>query len=377
MWERESTRLDWNVTIKSLMDACTVQSPVAVEDRCVDGILINLKGYQFENLQWMLQRENEPLDSLLWAKVKEDLYFSPCLNFWKQSTEDCYGGILADAMGMGKTLTMLSLISATRDTAASFYYKNLVVVPTTLLGQWENEIKTKTNLSVIVHYGPRRRKEPEHLRECEIVLTTYGIVRSDFSVFEAYKWNRIILDESHTIKNFHSTISRKLRQLPSRSRWCVSGTPFVTTINDICSQLAFLGFMKNRGFFRRMVENNYSRLHYILRRIMRKRNQCDINLLPTRQHVVHLSLPEEQQLTYNELFRAAQRNRYTMNTLHQLREYCSNGHHKSRMQNEIKYLIDPHYSPETCAICLDVVITVSKHCAIIISAKIVCCSIYR
>lgn len=355
-WERESTPSSLTVSIKQLMNHATISTPAAAATYQANGICLPLKGYQWENVQWMEMRERKSLDSLLWAKVagqgEDEIYYSPILNFWRKGRHNVYGGFLADEMGMGKTLSMLALISRNRSTS---YYKNLVVVPTSLVGQWKKEIRSKTFLSVYVFHGPRRKKEPAHLAAFDIVLTTYGILRTDYQVLEAYPWDRIVLDESHAIKNLHAVVSKRCRSLNARSRWLLSGTPMVTSINDICSQLAFLGLLTHRGMFRRLVQTNYVRLRYLLKRVMRKRKQRAISLPALREHIVCLPLSQDQKEQYSALHTAALRAGYNITALAHLREFCSNGNSKAHTASDIRYVVDPDFQPDTCAICLDAI----------------------
>jgi hypothetical protein len=351
-WERESTPTSLSMTMAKLMDLATVATAAPADTHTLDGIHVPLKGYQWENVQWMEKREQESMDHLLWGEVAEGIFYSPILNFWRRGRHNVFGGILADEMGMGKTLSMLAVIHRNRSAS---YYKNLVVVPTSLVGQWKKEIETKTNLTVYVFHGPRRKKEPGHLASFDIVLTTYGILRTEYQVLEAYPWDRIVLDESHTIKNLHAVVSKRCRTLNARCRWLLSGTPMVTSINDICSQLAFLGLLTHRGMFRRLVQSNFVRLRYLMKRLMRKRKQQAISLPPLRQHVVNLSLPEDQKDTYGTLHAAAMRSGYSITALMQLREFCSNGNSKARQASDMRYVVDPEFQPEMCPICLDAI----------------------
>jgi SNF2 family DNA or RNA helicase len=351
-WERESTTSSSALTIQGLMDHATIDTPAPTTNSDVYGINVPLKGYQWENVLWMERREQVSLDSIMWGKVTESVSYSPILNFWRRGKHETYGGILADEMGMGKTLSMLAVISRNRSTS---YYKNLVVVPTSLVGQWKKEIESKTTLSVYVFHGPRRKKEPAHLSSVDIVLTTYGIVRSDHQILEAYQWDRIVLDESHTIKNLHAVVSKRCRSLNAKKRWLISGTPMVTSSNDICSQLAFLGLLTHRGMFRRLVQNNFVRLQFLLKRLMRKRKQAVISLPILREHVVHLQLPQEEKEKYDNLHASALRSGYNITALVHLREFCSNGNSKCSESNNVRYVVDPEFEPETCAICLDII----------------------
>ena len=367
-WERNSTASNNHHSISSLMDELVVSDPVTKSDTEVFGIHVPLKGYQMEHVLWMEQRERHSLDKLLWCKVthdrqtNKDIFYSPILNFWRRGSAESYGGFLADSMGMGKTLTMLAVISRHRVPST---YNNLVVVPTSLIGQWKKEIESKTNLSVLVFHGPRRNKDPMYLSQFDIVLTSYGIVREDYELLQAYKWYRIVLDESHVIKNYNSVVSKRCRSLRARNRWLMSGTPMVTNFSDVCSQFGFLQLLTHRGFFRSMLNltpYQYERsnridatkLKYLLSKMLRKRSQACISLPPLNTRTRYIQMTDDERKSYQETYTNALQHSSTLTRLVSIREFCSNGNIKSPSTN-VQYIVDAAFdtTADICSICLD------------------------
>ena len=361
-WERHSNPSGRLNNIQTIMEALETTRAVEKENASVYGLHLPLKGHQVENVDWMEMRERVNLDKVLWCPIKDNIYYSPVLNFWRRGHVTSYGGFLADEMGMGKTLTMLAVISRNR---LATTYKNLIIVPTSLLGQWKNEIVSKTNLSVVVFHGPRRQKEPTYLSQFDIVLTSYGIVREDYELMEAYQWHRIVLDEGHTIKNMNSAISRRCRNLNAKVKWLLSGTPMVTQVSDLCSQLGFLGLLTHRGFFRTMLnlgayqserDTNIhaDRLTYLMKQILRKRKQSCIQLPPIQHRTVFLELDESSRQKYTNMYAEALHNRQTLTKLVKLREFCSNGN-QTNAADEVRFVVDETFdaSADSCCICLD------------------------
>ena len=161
-----------------------------------------------------------------------------------------WGGILADDMGLGKTVQTLTFFQ---------HYKNsnpgarfMVVCPTTLMYNWENEIKKFTpELTHIIHHGPKRSIDPGAYVGSDIIITTYGTMRSDIKVFKEIPFDYVVLDESQSIKNPQSQVAKASLLLNSRNRLALSGTPVQNNTFDLYAQMNFLnpGMLGSREFF--------------------------------------------------------------------------------------------------------------------------------
>ncbi|HVX26454.1 MAG TPA: DEAD/DEAH box helicase, partial [Parafilimonas sp.] len=111
-----------------------------------------------------------------------------------------WGGILADDMGLGKTVQALSFLHHYKTTTGKL--RALVVCPTTLMFNWENEIKKFTpSLTWYIHHGAARSQQLSMYESADVVITTYGTLRSDIQLFAASEFDYVILDESQAIKN--------------------------------------------------------------------------------------------------------------------------------------------------------------------------------
>lgn len=162
-----------------------------------------------------------------------------------------WGGLLADDMGLGKTIQTLTFLQ---------HYKNkheklhvIVVCPTTLLFNWENEInKFVPELTYLIHHGPNRSSNADSLFNYNIIISTYGTIRSDVSLFAKHEWDYVILDESQTIKNPASKVAKAVQLIPCKNRFALSGTPMQNNTFDIFSQMNFLnpGMLGNKEFFK-------------------------------------------------------------------------------------------------------------------------------
>jgi superfamily II DNA or RNA helicase len=182
------------------------------------------------------------------------------------------GGVLADEMGLGKTVQALALLSAIqlkgdsrsqligegpklKDQARSAPDRafnvqpstfnsglaSLVVCPASLLENWRREaVRFAPNLRVFVHHGDRRLSRADECAKHDLVITSYGTLTRDQSLFSAYEFSAVIADEAQHIKNRRSQNAAALRALNARSRFVLTGTPVENSLDDLRSLFEFL-----------------------------------------------------------------------------------------------------------------------------------------
>ncbi len=162
-----------------------------------------------------------------------------------------WGGILADDMGLGKTIQALSMLHHYKEITGGL--KALVVCPTTLIYNWRNEVqKFSPSLSFHIHHGSVRSRDVEELKKHNIIITTYGTLRSDIQLLLKINFDYVVLDESQAIKNPASKVTKAASLLNAKNRLCMSGTPLQNNTFDIFAQMNFLnpGLLGNMEFFR-------------------------------------------------------------------------------------------------------------------------------
>ena len=162
-----------------------------------------------------------------------------------------WGGILADDMGLGKTIQALTMLHYYKSSTGGL--KAIVVCPTTLIYNWKNEVEKFTpSLTWHIHHGSLRSRNPEDLQKNNIIITTYGTLRSDIQVLLKINFDYIILDESQAIKNPSSKVTKAACLMNAKNRLCMSGTPLQNNTFDIFAQMNFLnpGLLGNMEFFR-------------------------------------------------------------------------------------------------------------------------------
>ncbi|KAK4492241.1 hypothetical protein RD792_003042 [Penstemon davidsonii] len=276
-------------------------------------LLCDLRPYQKQALNWMIQLErghcvDEAAATLhpCWDAYRLgdegvvlylNAFSGDATTEFPSTLQMARGGILADSMGLGKTIMTIALLLTQSGRSGSLsststsqslndnceeniisdispvvpkkaskfngFEKlmkqkasltgggNLIVCPMTLIGQWKTEIETHAQpgaLSIYVHYGQSRSKDAKILAQNDVVLTTYGVLASEFSTENAddngglfsVRWFRVVLDEAHTIKSSKSQVSMAAAALAADRRWCLTGTPIQNNLEDVYSLLRFL-----------------------------------------------------------------------------------------------------------------------------------------
>lgn len=167
-----------------------------------------------------------------------------------------WGGCLADDMGLGKTLQTISFLQYAVEKYPG--EQHLVVCPTSLIYNWEAELqKFAPQLSYHIHYGAVRDFDMASMQQANIILTSYGLLRSDIEDFAKKQFGYIILDESHAIKNPASQVAKAVQLLKARNRMALSGTPLQNNTFDLYSQMQFLnpGMLGSQEFFKTTFAN--------------------------------------------------------------------------------------------------------------------------
>ncbi|MEP0986423.1 DEAD/DEAH box helicase [Ekhidna sp.] len=172
---------------------------------------------------------------------------------WLRFLEDySFGGCLADDMGLGKTIQALALLQHQKNESPDS--TSLLIMPTSLLYNWEMESKKFTpKLKILNYTGINRVKDTSAFAKYDLVITSYGTTRVDVEILSEFYFNYIILDESQAIKNPGSLISKKVKELKSRRKLILTGTPIENSTLDLWSQMSFvnLGLLGNESYFKK------------------------------------------------------------------------------------------------------------------------------
>ncbi len=169
-----------------------------------------------------------------------------------------FGSIIADDMGLGKTLQVITLLQKVKEEGGLEKKKALVVVPTGLLHNWESEVtRFAPQLTTAIYHGSSRDLTTDECKTSDILLTTYGVVRSDADKLKKLKWQMLVIDEAQNIKNSDTSQSKAIHSIPAESYIAMSGTPVENRLSEFWSIIDFT----NKGYLGSQKEfvQNYAR----------------------------------------------------------------------------------------------------------------------
>lgn len=229
-----------------------------------------------------------------------------------------WGGILADDMGLGKTAQAISMLLYFKSQHHAL--KSLIICPTTLIYNWENEVKKfAPSLTFHIHHGTVRARTIQELEKHDIVITTYGTLRSDIQMLMKAPFDYVVLDESQAIKNPFSKVTRAACLLKGKHRICMSGTPLQNNTFDLYAQMNFLnpGLLGSVEFFRNEFSNPIDKMadegqKEHLRKILypfilrRTKEQVAKDLPEKTETIIFCEMEDKQRAIY-EAYRAAYR----------------------------------------------------------------------
>lgn len=319
---------------------CTVKTP--------------LLRHQKQALWFMTEKEkprrfgpNEEDNNSLWRIVDlpngkrryREIISGTLLN---EAPPETFGGLLADMMGLGKTLSILSLVLTTLEDAGTWANMTpdpslvrdlpgvrntrttLLVAPLSAVSNWVSQIKEhldEKSLSYYVFHGASRTNNVDELAKYDLVITTYSIILSELSgrsstrgVSPLTRMNmfRIVLDEAHTIREQTAAQTQAILKLNAQRRWSVTGTPIQNRLEDLFSVTKFLGLFpyNDRSRFGLQILSRFktgdptvlASLRVLVDSFTLRRVKDKINLPRRVDKIVMLTFSEEE-MKLHEFFR--------------------------------------------------------------------------
>uniref|UniRef100_A0A7N6FHU6 Snf2-related CREBBP activator protein n=1 Tax=Anabas testudineus TaxID=64144 RepID=A0A7N6FHU6_ANATE len=294
-----------------------------------------------------------PIPFLLHGTLREYQHIG--LDWLVTMYEKKLNGILADEMGLGKTIQTIALLAHLACEKGN-WGPHLIIVPTSVMLNWEMELKRWCpGFKILTYFGSQKERKlkrqgwtkPNAFHVC---ITSYKLVLQDHQAFRRKSWRYLILDEAQNIKNFKSQRWQSLLNFNSHRRLLLTGTPLQNSLMELWSLMHFLMphvFQSHREFkewfsnpLTGMIEGSQEyneglvkRLHKVLRPFLLRRIKADVEKqMPKKyEHVVRCRLSKRQRFLYDD-FMAQASTRETLasghfmsviNILMQLRKVCN------------------------------------------------------
>lgn len=251
-----------------------------------DGLKATLRPYQQKGFAWML-------------------------HLYKQN----FGCCLADDMGLGKTLQTLTLLQHIYNQKGEKKAATLIVVPTSLLHNWQREAKRFTALSMTEYTSttPINKLHPEKFfNRFHLVFTTYGMMRNNIDVLRSYCFECIVLDESQNIKNNDSRAFLSVMQLQSCHRLALTGTPIENSLKDLWAQFHFIqpDLLGTESAFQKQfvipIRQGNTRMEIRLQQLIapfilrRSKSEVAPELPALTEEIIYCDMNEEQAARYEQ-----------------------------------------------------------------------------
>ncbi|MEM1319555.1 MAG: DEAD/DEAH box helicase [Bacteroidota bacterium] len=173
-----------------------------------------------------------------------------------KNTRIGFGSLIADDMGLGKTLQVIATLLKLKEDGELDQRKALIIVPTTLLTNWSKEIaKFAPALHPHLYHGPKRDLAP--LQTADLLITTYGVARSDSHQLSKLPWLLLAIDEAQNIKNPSTAQTKAIKKIKAAVKIAMSGTPVENRLSEYWSIFDF----SNKGYLGglKAFKDNYAR----------------------------------------------------------------------------------------------------------------------
>ena len=222
----------------------------------------------------------------LQANLREYQQFG--LNWLNFLHEFSFSGILADDMGLGKTVQTLAFLQRLKY-RGELNKPSLIVMPTSLIGNWKNEIdKFTPDLTFLELYGVDRAQKFKDIEDYDLILTTYQLAQRDEEKYKDKRFLYIILDEAQKIKNPKTKMAIAIKSFHSEHKLALSGTPIENHLGELWSIFDFLmrGFLDNLKLFKSFYQNPIEQEHDFKRRELLNKKIAPFILRRTKEEVV-------------------------------------------------------------------------------------------
>lgn len=216
------------------------------------GAKVALDNQVIKLIKQLSQIEQEPLPKGLHAQLRP--YQHSGYSWIYRNAKIGFGSVIADDMGLGKTLQVITTMLKYKEEGLLDDKKILVIVPTGLIANWLSEIdKFAPSLKVALFHGSSR-KIPDSF---DMLLTSYGVARSDAAKLKKLPWYSVIIDEAQNIKNQQTAQTKAIKSIKADNFIAMSGTPVENRLSELWSIMDF----SNRGVLGKIkdFQDNFSK----------------------------------------------------------------------------------------------------------------------
>lgn len=291
---------------------------------------------------------------------------------WLMTISNCgFGGILADEMGLGKSIQTIMYIKLKlkQNPKAKF----LIVVPTSLIYNWESEFnKFEKNISILLLNGTKEKRKElfEEVNKYQVLVTSYGLLRQDLEEYQKITFDTCIIDEAQNIKNLNAEVTKACKSVRADVKFALTGTPIENSILELWSIFDFImpGYLSSITKFRRTYsvkemeenENILSDLNHQISPFILRRKKTDVlkDLPEKLENQVLIELDENEKKIYlGQLEKTKEQIEETLETegflksqililslLTKLRQICIDPRllieNETKVSSKIKQLID-------------------------------------
>jgi SNF2 family DNA or RNA helicase len=232
------------------------------------------------------------------------------------------GGCLADDMGLGKTIQYIAyLLQVKKEGTSSHVGPSLLICPTSLVGNWEKELRRfAPDLNIYLHYGIDRPRDEEPfiqaVQGCDLVVTTYMTALLDIGSITTIHWNSLCLDEAQNIKNAYTKQATAIRRIQAEHRIAMTGTPVENRLSELWSIYEFMnpGYLGSHTQFQKQFSREVERsttsdaaaqVRRFIKPFMLRRSKSDPLIVPDLpdkiESKVYVPLTKEQAALYDNV----------------------------------------------------------------------------